>query len=93
MSEEKKKITDEERIELKEGLKKKIDEMSDEELDKVAGGIRNSNEETSNKEKWAKVGIKIVEVNGLAEYYLIKDGTRISLKKAIEIYTANGGEL
>ena len=38
MSEEKKNLTDEERKELKEGLKKKIDEMSDDELDKVAGG-------------------------------------------------------
>ena len=68
-------------------------ELNDDELDKVAGGIGNSNEATSNKEKWAKVGIKIVEVNGFAEYYLIKDGTKLSPKKAIEIYTANGGEL
>ena len=68
-------------------------ELNDDELDKVAGGIGSSNDENSNKEKWAKVGIKIVEVNGLAEYYLIKDGTNLSPKKAIEIYTANGGEL
>ena len=68
-------------------------ELNDDELDKVSGGIGNSNDENSNKEKWAKVGIKIVEVNGLAEYYLIKDGTRISPKTAIEIYTVNGGEL
>ena len=38
MSEEKKNLTDEERKELKEGLKKKTDEMSDEELENVAGG-------------------------------------------------------
>ena len=38
MNEEKKKLTEEERKELKEGLKKKIDEMSDDELNKVAGG-------------------------------------------------------
>lgn len=68
-------------------------ELNDDELDKVAGGIGNSNEKTSNKEKWAKVGIRIVEVNGFAEYYLIKDGTKLSPKRAIEIYTANGGEL
>ena len=62
-------------------------ELNDDELDKIAGGIGNSGE-NSNKEKWAKVGIKIVEVNGgLAEYYL-EDGTRISPKKALEIYTA-----
>jgi len=41
MNEEKKNLTDEERKELKEGLKKKIDEMSDEELDGVAGGVMN----------------------------------------------------
>ena len=68
-------------------------ELNDDELDKVAGGLGNLNSENSNKEKWAKVGIKIVEVNGLAEYYLIKDGTKLSPKKAIEIYTAKGGEL
>ena len=38
MSEEKKNLTEEERKALKENLKKKIDEMSDEELNKVAGG-------------------------------------------------------
>lgn len=38
MSEEKKNLTEEERKELKEGLKNQIDEMSDDELDKVAGG-------------------------------------------------------
>ena len=67
--------------------------LNDDELDNIAGGIGNSNRESSNKEKWAKVGIRIVEVNGFAEYYLIKDGTKISPKKALEIYTANGGEL
>lgn len=78
---------------MKNRRQTKVKELNDDELDKVSGGIGNSNDENSNKEKWAKVGIKIVEVNGLAEYYLIKDGTRISPKKAIEIYTVNGGEL
>lgn len=68
-------------------------ELNDDELDKIAGGIGNSNTNNDNKEKWEKVGIKIVEVNGFAEYYLIKDGTKLSPKKALEIYTANGGEL
>ncbi len=36
--EEKKSLTAEERIELKERLKKQIDELSDEELDRIAGG-------------------------------------------------------
>ena len=39
MSEEKKHLTEEERKGLKEELKKKIDEMSDDELEKVAGGM------------------------------------------------------
>ncbi|SEP90003.1 hypothetical protein SAMN02910289_00834 [Lachnospiraceae bacterium RM5] len=39
MNEEKKNLTDEERKELKANLKKQIDEMSDEELDGVAGGM------------------------------------------------------
>ena len=38
MSEEKKNLTEEERKELKEGLKKQVDELSDEELEQVAGG-------------------------------------------------------
>ena len=37
--EEKKRLTAEERIELKERLKKEIDELSDEELDTIAGGL------------------------------------------------------
>lgn len=68
-------------------------ELYDDELDDIAGGIGNSNTNNDNKEKWAKVGIKIVEVNGFAEYYLIKDGTKLSPKKALEIYISNGGEL
>ena len=67
-------------------------ELNDDELDNIAGGVGNG-EKNDKKEKWAKVGIKIVELNGFAEYYLIKDGTKISPKKAIEIYTANGGIL
>ena len=58
---------------MKNRRQTKVKELNDDELDKVSGGIGNSNDENSNKEKWAKVGIKIVEVNGLAEYYLIKD--------------------
>ena len=38
MSEVMKKLTEEERKELKENLKKQIDEMTDEELEKVSGG-------------------------------------------------------
>ena len=67
-------------------------ELNDDELDNIVGGVGESNSD-SNKEKWAKVGIRIVEINGIAEYYLIKDGTKISPKKAIEIYAANGGIL
>ena len=67
-------------------------ELNDDELDNIAGGVEESNND-SNKEKWAKVGIRIVEINGIAEYFLLKDGTKISPKKAIEIYTANGGIL
>ena len=67
-------------------------ELNDDELDNIVGGVGESNGD-SNKEKWAKVGIRIVEISGIVEYYLIKDGTKISPKKAIEIYTANGGIL
>ena len=67
-------------------------ELNDDEWDNIAGGVEESNND-SNKEKWAKVGIRIVEINGIAEYFLLKDGTKISPKKAIEIYTANGGIL
>ena len=67
-------------------------ELNEDELNNIAGGIGDSNND-STREKWAKVGIRIVETNGIAEYYLIKDGTKISPKKAIEIYTANGGVL
>ena len=73
-------------------MRERKKELNDDELDNIAGGVGESNN-NSNVEKWAKVGIKIVEVNGFAEYYLIKDGTKISPKKAIEIYTANGGIL
>ena len=70
-------------------MREQKNELYDDELDNIAGGVGDSNND-SNKEKWAKVGIRIVEINGIAEYYLIKDGTKISPKKAIEIYTANG---
>ena len=78
---------------MKSRRKRKVKELNDEELETIAGGIGSSNSENINKEKWEKFGIKIVEVNGFVEYYLIKDGTKISPKKALEIYTANGGEL
>ena len=64
-------------------------ELNDDELDNIAGGITSSNNEKSNKEKWAKVGIRIVETNGFPEYYLIKDGKKISPQKALEIYKEN----
>ena len=73
-------------------MKEQNKELNDDELDNIAGGVEGSNND-SNKEKWAKVGIRIVELNGIAEYFLLKDGTKISPKKAIEIYTANGGIL
>ena len=40
-------------------MEENVKELSDDELDKVAGGISNSNTENNNKEKWEKVGIKI----------------------------------
>ena len=43
MNEEKKNLSKEERQELKGKMKKQIDEMSDEELDKVAGGFTDRN--------------------------------------------------
>ena len=67
-------------------------ELNEDELENIAGGVGNSKND-SNREKWAKVGIRIVEINGIAEYFLLKDGTKISPKQAIEIYTANGGIL
>ena len=70
-------------------MREQKEELNEDELDKIVGGVGNRNND-SNREKWAKVGIRIVEINGIAEYYLIKDGTKISPKKAIEIYTANG---
>ena len=73
-------------------MREQKEELNEDELDKIVGGVGNRNND-SNREKWAKVGIRIVEANGIAEYYLIKDGTKISPKKAIEIYTANGGIL
>ena len=73
-------------------MKEPKKELNADELDNIAGGVGENNND-SNKEKWAKVGIRIVEINGIAEYYLLKDGTKISPKKAIEIYTANGGIL
>ena len=73
-------------------MKERKKELNADELDNIAGGVGESNND-SNKEKWSKVGIRIVEVNGFTEYYLIKDGTKISPKKAIEIYTENGGIL
>ncbi|MBR3133824.1 MAG: bacteriocin [Clostridia bacterium] len=73
-------------------MREQKEELNEDELDKIVGGVGNRNND-SNREKWAKVGIRIVEANGIAEYYLINDGTKISPKKAIEIYTANGGIL
>ena len=63
---------------------KKIDDDS---LKIVSGGISN-NEDI--EKKWEKVGIKVVIVNGFAEYYL-KDGTKLSPQKALEIYLSQGG--
>ena len=60
--------------------------LDDDILKNVSGGIDNN----ENIEKWEKVGIKVVIVNGFAEYYL-KDGTQISPHKALEIYISQGG--
>ena len=64
-----------------------MNKLDDEQLGKISGGIDNS----SNIDKWEKVGIKVVMVNGFAEYYL-KDGSKISPQKALEIYLSQGGE-
>ena len=66
-------------------------ELNDNDLEQVVGGIGTITKEEDIKTKWEKVGIKIIEVNGFTEYYLIKDGSKISPKKALEIYTSNGG--
>ena len=66
-------------------------ELNDNDLEQVVGGIGTTTKEEDIKTKWEKVGIKIIEVNGFTEYYLIKDGSKISPKKALEIYTSNGG--
>ncbi len=66
---------------------KKLDEN---ELNQISGGISQTTE--SNEEKWLKVGIKVIQVNGFAEYYLIKDNTKISPQKALEIYLSQGNE-
>ena len=67
-----------------------MEKLDDNDLNQVSGGINQSNE--SNKEKWLKVGIKVIQVNGFAEYYLIKDNTKITPQKALEIYLSQGGE-
>ena len=60
--------------------------LDDNELDRITGGTGNAG--NANAEKWAAVGIRIVETYGFPEYYLIKDGSRISPQKALEIYNA-----
>lgn len=67
-----------------------MEKLDDNDLNQVSGGINQSNE--SNEEKWLKVGIKVIQVNGFAEYYLIKNNTKISPQKALEIYLSQGGE-
>ena len=64
-----------------------MEKLGDNELNQVSGGISESNEE-----KWLKVGIKVIQVNGFAEYYLIKDNMKISPQKALEIYLSQGDE-
>lgn len=64
--------------------------LNDNDLKQVSGGINQNNE--SNEKKWLKVGIKVIQVNGFAEYYLIKNNTKISPQKALEIYLSQGGE-
>ena len=64
--------------------------LDDNDLTQVSGGISQSNE--SNEDKWLKVGIKVIQVNGFAEYFLIKDNTKISPQKALEIYLSQNKE-
>lgn len=64
--------------------------LDDNDLSQISGGISQTTE--SNEEKWLKVGIKVIQVNGFAEYYLIKDNTKISPQKALEIYLSQGNE-
>ena len=63
MSEEKKELTEEERKELKEKLKKQVHEMSDEELDKVAGGLISFNPL-----------LRYLKKHEISMYQMIKDG-------------------
>ena len=67
-----------------------MEKLDDKELNQVSGGVNTNNE--SNENKWLKVGIKVIQVNGFAEYYLIKNNTKISPQKALEIYLSQGNE-
>ena len=62
-----------------------MQKLDDNKLNQVSGGNN-----TSNEEKWLKVGIKVIQVNGFAEYYLIKNNMKISPQKALEIYLSYG---
>ena len=64
--------------------------LDDNDLNQVSGGISQNDE--SNEEKWLKVGIKVIQANGFAEYFLIKDNTRISPQKALEIYLSQNAK-
>ena len=46
----------------------KLKELNENELESSAGGVGSKDSESSNKEKWARVGIKIVEVRGIWVY-------------------------
>ena len=63
MNEEKKKLTEEERKELKKKKKKQVYEMSDEELDKVAGGLISFNPL-----------LRYLKKHEISMYQMIKDG-------------------
>lgn len=67
--------------------------LNDNELELVVGGIGNITRDKDIETKWEKVGVRIIKENGFTEYYLIEDGTKISPKKALEIYTSRGGML
>ena len=66
-------------------------ESNIESLDSIVVGI-GIKSNAGNEEKWTKVGIRMIEANGFSEYYLIKDRTKISPKRALEINNSMGGK-
>ena len=65
MSEEMKNLTEDERKELKENLKKQIDELSDEELNNIVGGNDYNSTLEEINENW-KTALYLGQILGLA---------------------------